>query len=241
MPGRAFLIPQLLPMEARSTASLPVDEGWQYEPKWDGFRCLAYVAPDEVRLYSKSGKSLARFFPEIVELLARHSAEPCVLDGELVVMVDGRAAFDALQARLHPAESRIARLSRETPAHYVLFDCLQSGAERLIDAPLDARRAALARLVAAFAEPALFLSDATFDIAQARRWLADSGEATDGVIAKRRDDGYHPGPPIAWSAASAMRAASIWSARCCSGCTTTRGALITSASPPVSAGRNAPN
>ena len=193
MPGRAFLIPQLLPMEARSTASLPVDEGWQYEPKWDGFRCLAYVAPDEVRLYSKSGKSLARFFPEIVELLARHSAEPCVLDGELVVMVDGRAAFDALQARLHPAESRIARLSRETPAHYVLFDCLQSGAERLIDAPLDARRAALARLVAAFAEPALFLSDATFDIAQARRWLADSGEATDGVIAKRRDDGYHPG------------------------------------------------
>lgn len=188
-----FLVPAVSPMEARSAASLPDGEGWQYEPKWDGFRCLAYVAPDSVRLCSKGGKTLGRFFPEIVELLARHLSRPCVLDGELIVVIDGRAAFDALQARLHPAESRIARLSHETPARYALFDCLQSADIALIDKPLDARRAALAKLVEAFDEPDLFLSEATFDVAQAEKWLADSGGITDGVIAKRRDDGYHPG------------------------------------------------
>lgn len=188
-----FLVPPVAPMEARSAASLPDGEGWQYEPKWDGFRCLAYVVPDSVCLCSKGGKPLGRFFPEVVELLARHASRPCVLDGELIVIVDGRAAFDALQARLHPAESRIARLSCETPARYALFDCLQSGDEALIDEPLDARRAALARLVAGFEEPALFLSEATFDVAQAETWLADSGGITDGVVAKRRGDSYHPG------------------------------------------------
>lgn len=193
MAKRTFLVSDISPMEARSAASLPDDEGWQYEPKWDGFRCLAYVAQNAVHLCSKAGKPLGRFFPEIVDLLARHSRTPCVLDGELIVIVDGHAAFDALQARLHPAESRIARLSRETPARYALFDCLQSGDEALIDAPLDTRRAVLKRLVTAFDEAQLFVSEATFDLSQAQEWLAESGGITDGVVAKRRDDGYHPG------------------------------------------------
>ncbi|WP_286773126.1 MULTISPECIES: ATP-dependent DNA ligase [unclassified Sphingomonas] len=188
-----FLIPQVLPMEARIATTLPDGPEWQYEPKWDGFRCLAYIAPGNVSLYSKTGKDLARFFPETVAMLARLFAEPCVLDGELVITRDGRSTFEALQARLHPAASRIERLSRETPARYALFDCLQSGTERLIDAPLDARRAVLVRLLAGVDDPGLFLSDATFDRARAADWLAQSGAATDGVIAKRRSDGYHPG------------------------------------------------
>jgi ATP-dependent DNA ligase len=110
------------PMEAKAAERLPAGEGlWQYEPKWDGFRCLAFKAGDAVKLRAKSGKSLGRFFPEVVAMLREVAAERFVLDGELVIEIDGRLAFDALQMRLHPAESRIRKLSTETPARLVVF------------------------------------------------------------------------------------------------------------------------
>src|SRR3569832_1012422 len=134
-----FVIPLLSPMEAKLADAVPRGEGWQYEPKWDGFRCLAYAAPGEAALWSKSGKGLDRYFPEIADLLAATVTRPCVLDGELIIAVDGRLSFEALQARLHPAASRIARLSRETPARYALFDCLQDGKAALVETPLEDR------------------------------------------------------------------------------------------------------
>src|SRR4051812_42853222 len=113
----------LQPMEALSVDSRPEDAGWQFEPKWDGFRCLAYKSGSAVELRSKAGKSLSRFFPEAVEMF-KGLAIDFVLDGELVISTDGELSFDALQMRLHPAQSRIKRLSLETPASFIAFDCL---------------------------------------------------------------------------------------------------------------------
>jgi ATP-dependent DNA ligase len=122
----ALAIPlETLPMEARLTDEIPSGEGWQFEPKWDGFRCLAFRDGDTVELMSKSGKPLARYFPEIVEALAALAERRFVLDGELVLPEGETLSFAALQMRLHPAASRIAKLSRETPAQLMLFDCLQ--------------------------------------------------------------------------------------------------------------------
>ena len=110
------------PMEAKNADALPDGAGWQYEPKWDGFRCLAYVAGGEVALVSKSGKPLGRYFPEVVAGLA--GLPDCVLDGELIIPVGPTLSFEALQMRLHPAETRVRRLSVETPARLMLFDLL---------------------------------------------------------------------------------------------------------------------
>src|SRR5688572_17993613 len=131
------------PMEARLTDAIPAGEGWQFEPKWDGFRCLVFGDGDTVELRSKSGKPLARYFPEIVEALLALNERRLVLDGELVLPVGEILSFAALQLRLHPAASRIARLSCETPAQLMLFDALQIGARRLVDEPLIVRREAL--------------------------------------------------------------------------------------------------
>jgi len=193
MAADTFLIPLIEPMEARLEPELPVGAGWQYEPKWDGFRCLAYISRDQAMLYSKAGKRLDRYFPEVAASLIASANEPCVVDGELVVALNRRLSFEALQARLHPAESRIRRLSGETPARYMLFDCLQVGKAQLIDEPLSARRSALRKLVAAWAQPGLSLSPAITDVVEARRWLEESGTDTDGVVAKRRDGSYRPG------------------------------------------------
>ena len=190
---KAIALPTIAPMEAALAPELPAGDDWEYEPKWDGFRCLAYVEEQSVRLFSKAGKRLDRYFPEVAAELAAAADEPCVLDGELLIDVEGAPSFAALQARLHPAESRIRRLSQETPARYMLFDCLQAGDSVLIDAPLSARRAALAKLVARWAVPQLALSPAITDLAEAQRWLAESGGVTDGVIAKRCDLAYQPG------------------------------------------------
>ena len=114
----------LSPMEAKLVTELPKDSGWQFEPKWDGFRCLAFRAGGDVEIKAKSGKSLSRFFPEVLENLRAVSPKTFVLDGELVIPVDGALSFDALQMRLHPAASRIERLSKETPATFIVFDCL---------------------------------------------------------------------------------------------------------------------
>src|SRR6185295_8653916 len=134
----------LEPMEAKLVGELPKDGGWQYEPKWDGFRCLAFRAGDAVEIKAKSGKSLARFFPEVLANLRALAAKTFVLDGELVIPVDGGLSFDALQMRLHPAESRITRLAAETPATFVVFDCLlRKAGHPLLAKPFENRRAVL--------------------------------------------------------------------------------------------------
>jgi ATP-dependent DNA ligase len=185
--------PGLAPMEAKLVDALPADPGWQFEPKWDGFRCLAFRVRKAVALSSKSGKPLNRFFPEVVAMLARIAAEDWVLDGELIIPLGDALSFEALQARLHPAESRVRKLAAETPAQFMLFDCLRAPRRSLHDKPLSERRAALEALQRAAAEPGLPLSPVTLDPAIAERWLRDSGGALDGVVAKRLDGPYAPG------------------------------------------------
>src|SRR5579875_3203055 len=130
-------------MEAKLVDSLPEEPGWQFEPKWDGFRCLAFRAGDEVALHAKSGKPLGRYFPDVVQTLKALPVDRFVIDGELVIAVDGAFSFEALQLRLHPAESRVRKLAAEHPAGFNLFDCLMSlDGKPLIEAPLTKRRAA---------------------------------------------------------------------------------------------------
>lgn len=194
--GAAFDLPlDTAPMEARTAEALPEGEGWQYEPKWDGFRCLAFKAGDAVDLRAKSGKPLGRYFPEMMALLRGLAAEHFVIDGELVVPIEGRLAFDALQMRLHPAASRIRKLSRATPARFILFDMLATPQRRLLlTEPLVERRKALEAFGAGAAGDQLVLSPGTSDRAQAQRWLEGAGQgATDGVVAKRLDGRYLPG------------------------------------------------
>lgn len=181
------------PMEAKMVGALPTGPGWQYEPKWDGFRAIASRLGDAIEVMSKSGKSLARYFPEIVRVLAATHEREFVVDGELILPIGEILSFDALQARLHPAESRIARLSVETPAKLMLFDCLALGGKELIDAPLEERRTAIERFHAAEGNSALLLSPATADERQAVSWLENSGGALDGVIAKPLGVPYAPG------------------------------------------------
>ena len=185
------------PMESKAAATLPRADGpWQYEPKWDGFRCLAFKAGEAVELRAKSGKPLGRYFPEVVSLLAAAAAPRFVVDGELVIEVGGSFSFDALQARLHPAESRIRKLAAETPARLILFDILLGvDGESLIAAPLSQRREALEQLIAAIGVAGtLTLSPMTRDDVVAERWLRQAGSgALDGVVAKRLDMPYLPG------------------------------------------------
>jgi ATP-dependent DNA ligase len=183
------------PMEAMSAATPPVDGGpWQYEPKWDGFRCLAFKEGDAVELRAKSGKPLGRYFPEVVSMLGNLAPARFVIDGELVIEIDGRLAFDALQMRLHPAESRIRKLSVETPAQLVLFDMLLApDGTRVMDLPLRARRQALEHF-AREAGSNVVLSPSTLELKQARTWLSHAGEgSTDGIVAKRLNEVYCPG------------------------------------------------
>ncbi|HTM95992.1 MAG TPA: ATP-dependent DNA ligase [Croceibacterium sp.] len=181
------------PMEAKLTDAIPHGEGWQFEPKWDGFRCLAFREDGDVSLMSKSGKPLARYFPEIVEALLSLKQKRFVLDGELVLPVGEALSFAALQMRLHPAASRVAKLSRETPAQLMLFDCLQLGTKDLSGKPLAERRKALEGFMADAASPRLLLSPVTTDRQVAERWFAHTGSALDGIVAKRLDQPYQPG------------------------------------------------
>jgi ATP-dependent DNA ligase len=184
------------PMEAKAAERLPAGDGlWQYEPKWDGFRCLAFKAGDAVKLRAKSGKSLGRFFPEVVAMLREVAEERFVLDGELVIEIDGRLAFDALQMRLHPAESRIRKLSSETPARLVVFDMLAAPDAGVMNLPLEQRRRALeAFMTNASCPNRLVISPATRDRTAAEAWLRLAGRGDlDGVVAKRLDAAYKPG------------------------------------------------
>jgi ATP-dependent DNA ligase len=181
------LRPPIEAMEARQVATIPEGAQWIYEPKWDGFRCVAFRDGDEVELESKSGQSLTRYFPEIVEGLKRAEDVRFVTDGELMITDGAVADFDALLQRIHPAASRVARLAKETPATYVLFDLLEDGASNLSSEPLRRRHVALERFIAKnFAKNAtIALSPATDDPDLARQWLSGSLARLDGVIAKR--------------------------------------------------------
>jgi ATP-dependent DNA ligase len=185
----------LPPMEARNVAQLPEDTGWQYEPKWDGFRCLALRNGDEVKLQSKSGQPLERYFPEVVERLRGVKPTQFVLDGELVVPVGRSLSFDDLLQRIHPAQSRILKLSRERPASYVVFDLLADGNRSLLQEPLEARREALEAFLRrpGMSAEGIVLSPASQKIAEARKWLSGSGGALDGVVAKRLGIPYSSG------------------------------------------------
>jgi ATP-dependent DNA ligase len=181
------------PMEARSADQLPDGEGWWFEPKWDGFRCIAVRDGDQIALQAKSGKPLERYFPDIVELLRGLKPDPFVIDGELLVPAGGRFSFEALQMRLHPSESRIRRLAGETPAVLTLFDMLRApSGEDLRAQPLAERRQALEGFAASLGDvPSLSVTPGTADRVLAQTWL--DGGKLEGVVAKRWDGPYLEG------------------------------------------------
>jgi ATP-dependent DNA ligase len=187
---------QLRPMEARLVDTLPTEGAWQFEPKWDGFRCLVFREGRKIQLIAKSGKPLTRFFPEIVAAFAALKPESFILDGELLIPVGDTLAFDALQMRLHPAQSRISKLSLETPALFMAFDILLDDRGRaFLDEPLRVRREALEAQVKRFGKAGrLRLTPVSRKLADARKWLARAGAgALDGVIAKPAGEPYRPG------------------------------------------------
>jgi ATP-dependent DNA ligase len=183
-------------MEARSVDAIPRGEEWEYEPKWDGFRCLLSRRADKVDLRSKAGEDLTRYFPELVDAALKLKAREFLLDGEIVVPHGKAFSFDDLLQRIHPAASRVRKLSQETPALYLAFDLLADAKDKkLATRPLRERRP----ILQAFARsqfkstPTFRLSPATASYATARKWLAQAGGGCDGVIAKRIDLPYQAG------------------------------------------------
>jgi ATP-dependent DNA ligase len=178
-------------MLAKSVKAVPEGD-YLYEPKWDGFRCIAFRDGDEVELSSRGERPLTRYFPEVVEALKANLPERCVVDGEIVIATGDRLDFEALLQRIHPAKSRVDRLAAETPASFVGFDLLAVDDESLMDTPFGDRRARLEQLLAG-AEPPVFLTPSTDDLATAQRWFeVFEGAGLDGVVAKRTADGYQP-------------------------------------------------
>jgi ATP-dependent DNA ligase len=182
-------------MEARLVNELPRGSGWQFEPKWDGFRCLAFKDGGKVELQAKSGKSLSRFFPEIVASIARAPFKRFTIDGELIIEIGGTSSFEALQMRLHPAASRIARLSSECPATFIAFDCVRDTKGRSIaNASFETRQRALEDLMSGLSgKERIKLTRFTADRRVALRWLNGGLHGTDGVVAKRLDLPYLSG------------------------------------------------
>ncbi|MEY2600880.1 MAG: hypothetical protein QOJ36_199 [Verrucomicrobiota bacterium] len=182
-------------METRSVEEIPSEPDWQYEPKWDGFRCIAFRDSDNVFLQSKAGQPLARYFPGVTEALAKLPAKNFVLDGELAIPVSGALSFDELQLRLHPAASRVAKLAKAHPAIFIVFDLLGQNRQSFLKRSLRDRR----RLLEKFARQnfkstkAIRLSPATTDLKQATKWFEKAGGDLDGVIAKRLDMPYASG------------------------------------------------
>jgi ATP-dependent DNA ligase len=184
------------PMDALPVKEIPSGAGWQYEPKWDGFRCIAFRDGEKIELQSKSGQPLGRYFPEVVSALLKLKASKFVIDGELVIPVGKDLSFDDLLMRIHPAASRIQKLSRETPARLIVFDLLvDSTGKTLIGEPLSKRRKKLEEFAQKYfrTNELLELSPATNKISLARKWLSTSGRKLDGVIAKRLDLTYQSG------------------------------------------------
>ena len=197
-------------MEALLVSEIPAGENWEYEPKWDGFRCLAFRDGKTIELQSKSGQTLTRYFPEIVEALLKLKPTKFVLDGELIIPVKGGLSFDDLLQRIHPAASRVAKLSKETPAHFVVFDLLvDEAAKSLIELPLSSRRVKLEAFAKKFVakNSTIELSPKTKNIALARKWLSTTGLKLDGVIAKRLDLPYRSGERDGMQKVKRMRTA----------------------------------
>ncbi|MCX4997041.1 ATP-dependent DNA ligase [Streptomyces longwoodensis] len=184
------VMPPVLPMLAKAVASIPAD--MQYEAKWDGFRAIVFRDGDEVELGSRTGKTLTRYFPELVTAVRERLPRRCVVDGEIVIAREGHLDFDALTERIHPADSRVRTLAERTPASLVVFDLLALGDESLMTAPLTERRERLERELSGVTAP-VHLAPATTDIEVARRWFEEyEGAGLDGVIAKPLTVRYRP-------------------------------------------------
>lgn len=192
-----FLSRDMAPMEARAVDEIPRGEDWFYEPKWDGFRCLAFRDADKIDLQSKSGQPLARYFPELVEALLQLKPSRFVLDGEIVIPEpDGGISFDKLLQRIHPAVSRIKRLAVETPASFVVFDLLfEEPGPALTDQTLFARRRQLENFATRHLKknPRILLSPMTANFETAQTWFRKAGAATDGLMAKNSTASYASG------------------------------------------------
>ncbi|MFN2516295.1 MAG: ATP-dependent DNA ligase [Pyrinomonadaceae bacterium] len=202
--------PPYPPMEALLVNEIPAGENWEYEPKWDGFRCIAFRDDKKVELQSKSGQTLGRYFPEIVEALLKLKASRFVLDGELVIPVKGGLSFDDLLQRIHPAASRVARLAQETPSHFIVFDLLVDDAGKsMAELPLAKRRVKLESFAKKYLaqNKTIELSPKTKNIAVARKWLATPGMKLDGVMAKRLDLPYRSGERDGMQKVKRMRTA----------------------------------
>jgi ATP-dependent DNA ligase len=204
------LKPPLPPMEARSVDEIPVGSDWQYEPKWDGFRCLAFRDGAKVFLQSKAGQPLARYFPDVVAELQQLKAKCFVLDGELAIPIGDALSFDELQLRLHPAASRVQKLAAAHPALLIVFDLLaDSAGKSLLAQPLRERRKALEVFARENikAKSRLRLSPATTNLATAKKWFDKVGGNLDGVIAKQIDAPYASGERTAMVKVKQIRSA----------------------------------
>jgi ATP-dependent DNA ligase len=202
--------PPYPPMEAKHVDEIPRDEGWQYEPKWDGFRCLVFRDGDQVALQSKAGQPLGRYFPEIVRALQELPVKQFVIDGEIVILQDEHIQFDELLMRIHPAASRIKKLSEETPATLFVFDLLVDDQKRnLTEMPLDLRRPRLEEFFEAIPKKSMIrLSPKAEDVRSAQRWMEQLGSiGLDGVIAKRLDVPYASGERSAMQKIKLIRTA----------------------------------
>jgi ATP-dependent DNA ligase len=196
------LSPPIKPQLAKSARELPAGDDWCYEPKWDGFRTIVFRDGDDVHLQSRNGKPMNRYFPDVVEQALALPAQRYVIDGEMVVTVDGIQEFDLLSQRIHPAASRVERLAKETPAALVAFDLLAEGDETLVELPYTERRKRLAALVADPVE----LTPSTDDAEAAAQWLAGTGE---GVIAKQSNAPYSPGERVGMVKVKRVRTADV--------------------------------
>ena len=183
-------MPPVAPMLSKSVKEIP-DVG-HVEPKWDGFRTIVFKDGDEIELGSRNERPMTRYFPELVEALRENLPERCVVDGEIILAIDGRLDFEALQQRIHPADSRVRMLAERTPASFVGFDLLAIGGEDLMGRPFVERRTRLEEALAAASDP-VFLTPATADLAEARDWFVRfEGAGLDGVVAKPLDGTYQP-------------------------------------------------
>src|SRR4051812_15281362 len=202
--------PPYPPMEARAVDKIPAGDEWTYEPKWDGFRVLAFRDDDTIALQSKAGQPLTRYFPELVAGLLRLAPKRFVLDGEIVIVEDGKLSFDNLLMRIHPAESRVKKLASETPSRILAFDLLVDDRGRdLTEKPQADRRERLSALLKGVrTSDVVELSPSSRSREQAEKWMKDYGAiGCDGVMAKLCDERYHSGDREAMQKIKRMRTA----------------------------------
>lgn len=196
-------------MEAKSIDEIPIGDNWQYEPKWDGFRCIAFRDRDKVYLQSKAGQPLARYFPDVVEALSKLPAKDFVIDGELAIPIGGRLSFDELQLRLHPAASRVQKLAQAHPAIFIVFDLLGQDRQPYLKRALRERRLLLEKFAKKNLKKkaAVRLSPATTDLRVAKKWFDKVGGNLDGVIAKDSNAFYASGERTAMVKVKQIRTA----------------------------------